>query len=91
MAFWDTPRHLQKQIPRCAIAHQPEPVLAYVLSALRAGKGVLKVAAECGVGSGTVHRIQHTVCYTELAHGRFKGFGRDCLPPRADSSSSGGV
>ena len=58
MAFWDTPRHFQKQIPRCVIAHQPEPVLAYVLSALRVGKGVLKVAAECGVGSGTVHRIK---------------------------------
>ena len=26
---------------------------------LRAGKGMLKVAAECGVGSGTVQRIKH--------------------------------
>ena len=25
---------------------------------LRAGKGMLKVAAECGVGSGTVQRIK---------------------------------
>jgi hypothetical protein len=25
---------------------------------LRAGKGILKVAAECGVGSGTVQRIK---------------------------------
>ena len=26
---------------------------------LRAGKGMLKIAAECGVGSGTVQRIKH--------------------------------
>ena len=28
-----------------------------IQSQLRAGKGMLKVAAECGVGSGTVQRI----------------------------------
>jgi DNA invertase Pin-like site-specific DNA recombinase len=26
---------------------------------LRTGKGILKVARECGVGSGTVQRIRH--------------------------------
>jgi DNA invertase Pin-like site-specific DNA recombinase len=30
-----------------------------IQSQLRAGKGMLKVAAECGVGSGTVQRIKH--------------------------------
>ena len=30
-----------------------------IQSQLRAGKGMLKVAAECGVGSGTVRRIKH--------------------------------
>jgi DNA invertase Pin-like site-specific DNA recombinase len=29
-----------------------------IQSQLRAGKGMLKVAAECGVGSGTVQRIK---------------------------------
>jgi DNA invertase Pin-like site-specific DNA recombinase len=29
-----------------------------IQSQLRAGKGILKVAAECGVGSGTVQRIK---------------------------------
>jgi DNA invertase Pin-like site-specific DNA recombinase len=29
-----------------------------ILTQLRAGKGILKVAAECGVGSGTVQRIR---------------------------------
>jgi hypothetical protein len=32
---------------------------------LRAGKGMLKVAAECGVGSGTVQRIKR-----EMEEGR---------------------
>jgi DNA invertase Pin-like site-specific DNA recombinase len=29
-----------------------------ILSHLKAGKGILKVARECGVGTGTVHRIK---------------------------------
>ena len=29
-----------------------------ILTQLRAGKGMLKVAAECGVGSGTVQRVK---------------------------------
>ena len=28
-----------------------------ILSRLKAGKGILKVARECGIGTGTVHRI----------------------------------
>jgi DNA invertase Pin-like site-specific DNA recombinase len=36
-----------------------DPVLEKrIQSQLRAGKGMLKVAAECGVGSGTVQRIK---------------------------------
>ena len=36
-----------------------------IQSQLRAGKGILKVAAECGVGSGTVQRIKR-----EMEEGR---------------------
>ena len=36
-----------------------------IQSQLRAGKGILKVAAECGVGSGTVPRIKR-----EMEEGR---------------------
>ena len=44
-----------KQLGRPRIA----PVLEKrIQSQLRAGKGILKVAAECGVGSGTVLRIK---------------------------------
>ncbi len=32
-----------------------------IQSQLRAGKGMLKIAAECGVGSGTVQRIKHEI------------------------------
>jgi hypothetical protein len=35
------------------------PRMKRIQSQLRAGKGMLKVAAECGVGSGTVQRIKH--------------------------------
>ena len=36
-----------------------------IQSQLRVGKGILKVAAECGVGSGTVQRIKR-----EMEEGR---------------------
>ena len=39
-----------------------DPVLEKrIQSQLRAGKGMLKVAAECGVGSGTVQRIAREI------------------------------
>ena len=44
-----------KQLGRPMIAPAIEK---RILTQLRAGKGILKVAAECGVGSGTVQRIR---------------------------------
>jgi DNA invertase Pin-like site-specific DNA recombinase len=43
-----------KQLGRPKIASAIEK---RILSHLKAGKGILKVARECGVGTGTVHRI----------------------------------
>ena len=43
-----------KRLGRPKIAHALEK---RIQSHLRAGKGMLKVARECGVGTGTVHRI----------------------------------
>ena len=43
-----------KQLGRPKIAPATEK---RILMHLKAGKGILKVARECGVGTGTVHRI----------------------------------
>jgi hypothetical protein len=43
---------------RC-VDQRPDPAIEKrILTQLRAGKGILKVAGECGVGSGTVQRIR---------------------------------
>ena len=52
---WCWQRSHQKQLGRPRV----DPALEKGIQAqLRTGKGMLKVARECGVGSGTVQRIK---------------------------------
>jgi DNA invertase Pin-like site-specific DNA recombinase len=44
-----------------------------IQSQLRAGKGMLKVAAECGVGSGTVQRIKREMAGADRPFDPFDG------------------